>query len=430
MRIALAVSMAALLASPLARAGVTGELDAGTGAESRSPGYVTANAALSAALDGPPHGPDLSVLGPVQIFLLYGADPADRNGLRADASVLAYGTSQDRTASVIGTASASARGWGWQLDAAVTLQPVGDLRDRFWRSGRDVVASTFGFEMPAAITVAVGPDRVAWAPARFTFADRSRLDGGAAPEAGGTDISGEVTGMRWNGMHHELDIFDVHITAYDKLLAYSESATETTSSGISAEDVGLDIASLDWQVSDALELRGYAGVDDLEPMQHYTETMRNDMVSDQTLAFLVETPRYGLEVTHRAGDRTITASAGSWARLDPTGNAADAGQLATASYADRFGRLRISASVEAGRLRRRLIGPLATTPLAPAGTRMWMGRGELSASLRLAPDLDVAATAWLERSDRDDPRWLEPATGALATHAGADVSARWQLPRI
>lgn len=430
MRIALAVSLAALLASTRARAGVTGELDAGTGAESRSPGYVTANAALSAALEGPPHGPELSTLGGTQIFLLYGADPDDRNGLRADASVLAYGTSQDRTASVIGTASASARGWGWQLDAGVTLQPVGDLRDRFWRSGRDVVASSFGFEMPAELTVAVGPDRVALGSVKLTFADRSRLDARAAPDAGGTDISGEVTGIRWSGMHHELDIFDVHIAAYDKLLAYTESTTETTSSGISAEDVGLDIASLDWQVTDGLELRGYAGVDQLQPMQHYTETMKNDMISDQTLAFYVQAPRYGLEVTHRDGDRTLAASAGSWSRLDPTGNAADAGQLATARYADRFGRLRISASVEAGRLRRELIGPLAATPLAPVGTRMWMGRGELSASLRLARDLDVAATAWLERSDRDDPRWLEPASGALATHAGADVSARWQLPRI
>ena len=56
-----------------------------------------------------------------------------------------------------------------------------------------------------------------------------------------------------------------------------------------------------------------------------------------------------------------------------------------------------------------------------------MGRGSLEADVKLVRRVFVTASTWLERSDRDDPRWTIPATGALATHAGADVTANWRF---
>jgi hypothetical protein len=98
-----------------------------------------------------------------------------------------------------------------------------------------------------------------------------------------------------------------------------------------------------------------------------------------------------------------------------------------ASYRNRLGKLEMRAAAQAGRLRRLFVSQFAPPGLRPVGTSMWMGRGELAASVRLVRDVDVTATAWLERSDRDDPRWLVPADGTLDTHAGGEVNARWRF---
>ncbi len=61
---------------------------------------------------------------------------------------------------------------------------------------------------------------------------------------------------------------------------------------------------------------------------------------------------------------------------------------------------------------------------------MWMGRGSLDAYIRVWQELSVAASTWLERSDRDDPRWTVASTGVLTTHVGADLTAMWRFRRL
>ena len=427
--IALPLVVASPLACSLARADVRGEVSAGTGTESSAPGYVTANAQLALSFERPPSWNYTRGLvlprepgDSAAIWLFTGADPDDHASVRGDASLASYGTGSAPAAAVIGSAHASARGLGWQLDGGVALQPVGDLRDAFWRSGREVVASSVGFAMPAAFTVGIGPDLVSFGAFQLEVTDRERSSPTAGP--GGEDLAGTVSSIRWRGMHQVLDLFAVHFAAYDHV----ETATDTMYTGISAQNVGVDVAALTWQASEHLALRSYAGFDSVQPLEHYTTTVsptgNYDTQSDGPYLL---SPRYWLELTARDGARTVTAGGGSWARLDPTGNAADAGQLATCSFADRAWKLDVSGELDVGRLRRYLIGPLAPEGLAPVGTTRWMGRGQLAASMHLASGLDVAATAWLERSDRDDPRWLVPSGGALSTHAGADVTARWRF---
>ena len=51
------------------------------------------------------------------------------------------------------------------------------------------------------------------------------------------------------------------------------------------------------------------------------------------------------------------------------------------------------------------------------------GRFLYTVAYRLAGNVELRGGVWVERSDRDDPRWDVPAPGTLATHAGVDLGA-------
>ena len=413
------IVVAALLASSVAHAGVEAELAAGGGTETGSPGYTTASATISADYSHPSAPLYRRGLAFVDddggVWVWTGAQDVDHDGLHADVSATALGTS------VIGGAHASARGLGWELDLGLADQPVGDLREQFWRSGRDIVATTVGLQMPPEFTFGDATHRVGFADMDVSVTDRT-LRAGAARIDGGLDATLNARMLSWRQPRWSCDFAAVHVTGHE--LIASASASSTT--GTSTDDAAFDLVSIEWRAAPDLVLRARGGVDSLQPVAVFTDTVNPDGSHSSGTVPGVVSPRYWVEAETGAG---VTISGGSWARLDPTGNAADVGELAAASYLLDRGRLHVHASAQGGQLRRAMVGALAPAGIAPVGTRMWMGRGELAASYDLARGLDLATTAWVERSDRDDPRWLVPASGTLATHAGADISARWHLAR-
>lgn len=395
-----------------ARADVSGELGAGAGTQSTDSGYATANASLAIDLTRPAAPLAHRGLGGADetggLWLWTGADPDDRDGLHADGSVLALGKR------VIANGRVGARVWGWQLDGAVAYQPVGDLRQRFWLSGRDATANNIHLQVPAVFTGASGGDSLAMGDLDLGVTWRSaRVDPG-------TDFELTLHFLRWRDPTHQFELLQMHVTGYDLV----ESYTPTTTMGVTAQDMGVDFAALTWKLDDHLQLSASGGLDALQPLGQYVTTTATTGSSGPPSAV---SPRYWFELSERADDRTWSIGGGSWARLDPTGNAADAGQLVSASLDQSLGRIHLNGALQVGHLRRLLVGAMASSDLAPAGTAMWMGRGEAGASLRLGHDLDVTGTAWLERSDRDDPRWLVPSDGRIATRAGGDLTARWRF---
>jgi hypothetical protein len=413
---------AVLLVSSAAHADVTAEVTAGAGAQADSTAYATASALLAAEYSHPSAPLYRRGLAAVDddggVWIWTGAGDGERDGIRADVSATALGSTE------LGAAHAAARGIGWELDLGVAYQPVGDLREQFWRSGRGMIASSFGFQIPAMVTFGNALTRFSMGDMTVAFTSHTLRSGGESTD-GGLDADVAVHFIRWHERRYALDLLDIHVGSYEKIASASLDST----TGVSSTDFGIDGVRLDFQLAPALTLTASAGADNLAPMAAFSDTTDTDGTMTATPVPSVWSPRYWLELDEHTDASKVSAGAGSWARLDPTGNAADAGQLASASYDRDFGRLHVHASAEAGRLVRRMIGALAPQGLAPVGTRMWMGRGELAGSLRVARGFELTGTAWLERSDRDDPRWLVPATGAIATHAGADLSARWQLKR-
>ena len=388
---------------------VSGELATGAGGDTTAT-YAVASGSLAAELSRAPvpllqrglvMPPENA--GDTGLWFFTGVDDDDRDHVRAEVSALAHATTY------IGTTRAEVRGAGWQLSGGVAVQPVGSLRDGFWRSGRGITATTIGFEAPPAFALGDVHERLSFGGFSFEHTDRG---------AQGSDGIATVRFIHYATTNSTGDVFALHDTEYELY--------QSPTAGLSAQALGLDVVAFAWKLRPTLELRAHGGFDALRPMAPFTQI--DNMVTDTGPSKNV--PRAAVELARHTGEQTLALGGGSWSRLDPSGNAADAGGLATGSFDDRVWRLRVHGGVEVGRLRRVLLGPLASADLAPVGTRAWMGRGELATSLVLAHGLAVAGEAWVERSDRDDPRWSVPATGALATHAGADVTASWRFRRL
>ncbi|HUJ57119.1 MAG TPA: hypothetical protein VLX92_01440 [Kofleriaceae bacterium] len=424
------LAIACLFVSAPAFADVAGELSAGAGKDSSSDGYASAQADLTLALERAPIPPERRGLvlpcgcdGLGHAWVFTDADPDDRNGVRAQLDGLVHASEGATT--LIGSARLAARGYGWELELGTAFQPTGDLRAVFWRSGRDVLATRFGFAMPPMVSYQTRDGRVEIAGMRFDYTGRTLHEDGRSYD-GGDDFAIAFELAKWRARSHTLDILDVHVTGFGIADSYDE--TTQTSTGTSASDAAFDVVGYHWHVTPTIETSARFGFDQLAPTAPYVEV--DNMPTAQPP--MVMAARYWLELAQHDGDRTLHLGAGSWGRLDPSGYAADVGTLATAGFDWQSAKhaLRLASELEVGRLRRALITPGAPSDLAPVGTRMWMGRGTLEADVRVTGGLAVASSAWLERSDRDDPRWAVPASGALATHAGADVSARWRFGHL
>ncbi len=273
------------------------------------------------------------------------------------------------------------RAAGWRLELRPEYQPAGDLASRLARSGRDVLEVDGTLGMPAFWSAGTREHQLLLAALELDVATVT------VHHVTGMDVMTEAVFARWQTRRYALDI-----------VRPRAGMLYAIGTGVFTYDV--DLLRATWHVTPQIDAIVHAGI--------ATATLEHGE-SDE--------PAYGLEL--RGG--WWSAGAGSWLRYDPTGRSVDAGHLATASIAWHHGGLRTEARGELGRTRRDLVAPDAV--VAPVGTRMWLSRGEASAAYRLVHNLELRGGVWIERSDRDDPRWDTPASGTLATHAGVDLGA-------
>ena len=418
-----------------AHAGVDGELSAGAGGDTTAPdGFAAATASVSASLDrsepslvdralgsGPITDADGKPIEgtPGYFWVFTGLDPDERISVGTTAS----GELHLVKDGAVGVASGRAwmHAYGWGAEARAELQPIGDLRDRFWRPGRDVVQENVAVDIPAMFALGSARTQFLALLTHLDLGHRTAMLGGAW-HAAGWDREVALTFAR---LQRPTVAFDFITGQYDEL-GVARSHSGATELGTSATTIDLDLLAARWHPDAGLELSGRVGLAMRMPIAPYMTTG----TSETSTGPVATTPDVWLEIRRTGDTSTLSIGAGSWARLDPTGQAADAGELVAASSEWRTGRYQLGGELDVGRLRRVVIGDQAPAGLAPVGTRMWMGRGALLASMRVAGDLDLAGSLWLERSDRDDPRWLVPAGNRLATHAGADVTARWRFHQL
>ena len=425
--------LAIVSASSLAFADVHGELSAGGGADSTAPdGFGAASANVTAAIEEPElpirargmfgvpeDGSDGAA------WLLTGVDPDEKLGAGVDSAGELHLTNDRAIGIASGHAWARWYGWGFALNGS--LQPPGGLHDRFWRSGRDIVQSSYALDFPPFMALGTARTQVLFAGPTHVEIGHRRTFGG---QSAGWDRNVTVTIFRVQRPHVVVDAltFDYSelgvATSHDGPIEYGTSATT----------IDLDAAAVKLDVGDGFELAAHAGVASRFPIGPYVimpYTGVGGNGSSETSSGPEETRgTYWVELRHRDAGHTASLGAGTWLRLDPSGHAVDAGHLVSAQADWRVRRVQLGGELDLGRLHRVLLGQYAPADLAPLGTDMTMGRGELSAGMRLVRGVNVVARGWVEHSDRDDPRWSVPADGTLATHAGGDLTARWQFREL
>ena len=411
----LAAAVLVIAGARVAAADVTADVAAGAGSEPGTrDGYATASAGFAASLDRAERSLADRAIGlqddqtgePTCCVWIYtGLDPDERMGVGA------RGSGELRVADGVATGVASgevwARAYGWGVTASADVQPVGDLRDGFWRPGRDVVDWHVTTDVAPMWAVGSVTTQLLVMPIDFTVGHRVAAIGDAWRD-GGWDFAMAVTGIRVQRPRSAVNALSVRYGAW--------GIDEATS----AMTLDTEFADGTWRLGDRYALAAHAGVATRFPVQTFGPTPSGEGVG---------APDYWLELQRRDGDGRVDASlgAGSWAHLDPAGLAVDAGQLVTASLARRAGALELTGHVEAGRLRRLAVSDDAPPGTAPVGARMWEGRAEVAAAWQLSRRVGVDGDAYVERSDRDDPRWLVASDGRVDTHAGVDLAAHWRF---
>lgn len=309
-------------------------------------------------------------------WVFTGLDPDDteEEGISVHATALS-----DRSLVVGGRAWVHAA--GWRLELRPEYQPTGDLAARLARSGRGVLEVDGTLGMPAMWSGGTREHQLLLAPLDFEVATVT------VHHVTGMDLMVGLEFARWQTSRYALDF--VHPRG---------GILDANGAGVFTTDV--DLVRAAWHVTPRIDATVHVG-----------------MASAMLESGEVDAPAYGLELH----GPWWSAGAGSWLRFDPTGRSVDTGHLATASVGWHRGGLRTEARGELGRTQRDLTLPDAM--VAPVGTTMWLGRGEASAAYRLAGNVELRGGVWVERSDRDDPRWDTPAEGTLATHAGVDLAA-------
>jgi hypothetical protein len=367
------------------------------------------------------------------IWVFTGMDFEDTHGVGATARATVRYQPGDTTdaSAVLLDGRVWARLFGWQVEGRAALQPVGDLRDPFWRSGRDILQTGLVLTIPPMWGMGWS-SRNFWVMS-FTVdvGSRHRLDG--AWTHAGFDRAVAMVGVRLQGRRAAFDLFAGQFAEYGT----HERQVGDTLFGTSVIRLDLDLARARWRPlrGEPLELSARGGLVSLVPLAPYEQTGTSSSSmgpASDTGSYWFEA-RYGRPVDAAAPGVALSLGGGTWARLDPTGHAVDAGHLATAAASWKRGALDLRGDVSVGRLRRVLLGLMAPQELEIQGTAWWMGRGSLQATYALDDSFDLTASTWVERSDRDDPRWSKTAdpgvaTG-VATHAGVDLLARYRFAR-
>jgi hypothetical protein len=350
-------------------------------------------------------------------WLFTGLDPDDRDTIGVTGEATALLDPDDTTDDTLLLASrAWARGNGWQVEGSASHQPTGDLRDAFWRSGRGVTATSLAVDVPGMWGMGGGNTRIEFA--------RFRVAGGARTGSGFDRALDVDFAKIWAG-RTEIDLVSLRLFEYGVV----ERTTGDVAYGTSAMGGDVMLARVTAQLPAGLQLHTRGGLVIRQPVSAFMQD-GNTTLSDGPVITRPDAwaeLRYGTR-PGATGPR-ITLGGGTWTRIDPTGLAVDTGGLGTLAVAWTRGRLDARADAQLGQFQRAAVSVLAPAELAPPGTTMWMGRGALSLALRFDHDLSLSAGIWVERSDRDDPRWRTPATGAVTTHAGAELAAAWRFSR-
>ena len=363
------------------------------------------------------------------IWVFTGMDFEDTNGVGATArATVRYqpGDAADAS-SLLVDGRVWARFFGWQVEGRAALQPVGDLRDAFWRSGRDILQTGLVLSIPPMWGMGWSDRNLAMMSFTVDVGSRHRLDG--AWTHAGFDRAVSMVGLRLQGRRATFDLISGRFAEYGA----HERQVGDTLYGTSVIRFDLDIARARWKPfrGHAVELSARGGITSLVPLAPYEQTGTSSYSmgpASDTASYWLEA-RFGRAVD--AGDPGVAATVGtgSWQRLDPSGHAVDVGHLAVATAAWRRGALELRGDLQLGRLRRHVLGLMAPDGLEPVGTEWYMGRGSVQATYALADSFDLTATTWVERSDRDDPRWSKTADAGVATHAGVDLLARYRFAR-
>src|SRR5688572_12172274 len=110
-------------------------------------------------------------------WLFTGLDPDDRDTIGVTGEATAMLDADDTTDDTFLVSSrAWARGNGWQVEGSASYQPIGDLRDAIWRSGRGVTATSLAVDVPGMWGMGGGNTRVEFA--------RFRVSGGVRTGSG------------------------------------------------------------------------------------------------------------------------------------------------------------------------------------------------------------------------------------------------------
>jgi len=423
-RFVVAVVALAGSGSGVARADVSARLAAGGGGETTGDeGSQHAMASVDLAASLSRLAPELERRGihlcPIEatgcLWVFTGLDPdqVEGVGLTADASFLIRGDGPIENGLLFG-----GEVWGtwagWRLGLRGDVQPVGNLRDAFWRSGRGVVEQTLRVDFGALWAIGAAGTELIVMPAYLALGARTAYLDGERRDAG-FDRDAGMVGARIQHGHSVFDLFTLHYVEYGV-------ATETVGPvtyGTSASLFDVDFGSLRLHLADGLELRAKGGLGTYEPVAPF-EIHGNSESSTGPIAIV---PSYWGELAIGNADQ-VALGGGSWTRLDPSGHAVDRGHLGTASFARHRSRYDLRGELQLGKLRRILVGDRAPMGIDPVGTRAWMGRGSLEVGVRVPRSIQLTLASWVERSDRDDPRWGTPTAG-LATRTGLDLTAAW-----
>lgn len=109
--------------------------------------------------------------------------------------------------------------------------------------------------------------------------------------------------------------------------------------------------------------------------------------SEHSDGHVATAPAYWGKLTHTTATTALGLGGGSWTRLDLTAHSVDSGRLGSASVARTGSRLSLRGGLAVGKLGRIVIGDRTPDEIDPVGTRMWMGRGSLAATLAVTRGL-------------------------------------------
>lgn len=354
-------------------------------------------------------------------------DRDDEDGVGAElTSRMHYVAAGDATSNLELDGRARAEVVGWRIEGRAAFQPETTLRDRFFRSNRGVMQTSLAFGIPPMWALGTRAIQLAVFPMTIDLGTRRQRDPDGVEDIG-FDREIGLVGARVQSAMLTVDL----VTMRYAELGAADHRVGATTYGTSVTTIDIDVLAVEARLPHAVALAGRVGVADRAPVASFEQTGN----SSHSYGPSVFAPSYWLEARHHSFTEqepfAFTVGGGSWLRLDPSGHAADRGHLGSLAAQVRRGRFTLRTDVEAGRLRRAVVGNLASTtmPLAPVGTRMTMGRGRLHATYAMTPSLSLESGAWVEHSDRSDPRWaatIAPSSEP-ATHAGADVVARWSF---